>query len=306
MNIPIEAFQSFLENKALKPRSIQNYIYYFNKFSIYPTFNQDSVSRFLSFPENRNTVSRSFLLNFKKFLLLNYRSLRINDAMRVQISEVELPKLTGRKKQRIPRQIPHDQIFLIEKNLESEACKIQLLLSYFCALRLGELVKIQIRSFNWQTWALDQSQMGECRVYGKGDKEGIALVPSYLMKRISSFIHTQDFLSVESLLFSYPRQENSSVGGLARTWQKKLREAAIRAGITQINGHGETIEGTSVHPHLLRHSYATHLIVDKGMDIINVKEILRHADIQSTQIYIHISKDHLKKELSAHEDKPPQ
>lgn len=295
MNVPLDMFESFLQNKSLKPRTVQNYIYYFNKFTS-PIFNQDSVSRFMSLPENRNTVSRGFLLNFKKFLMVNYRELAFDQSVKLQISEVELPTLTGRKKKRIPRQIPHEQILLIEDKLKSEGCKIQLQLSYFCGLRCGELVKIRINSFNWTAWGEDQTKKGECRVYGKGDKEGIAIVPSKLMIRISKFIHTQDFFSVESPLFGDPRATKHSLGSIQRIWQKNLAQASIDAGVTQFSPGGKMIPRTAVHPHLLRHSYGTYLIL-KGVDVSKVKELLRHSDIQSTQIYLHISKEHLKEEL---------
>ena len=137
-------------------------------------------------------MARSFLLNLKKFLLVNYKSLRISDNNYKEIVQVELPKLTGRAKKRLINPLTHEQIFLLEKHLDTEQLKIQLILSYFCGLRLGELLKIEILSFNWEEWKKDISQIGECKVYGKGDKEGLALVPAFLMKRIANFLKTKD------------------------------------------------------------------------------------------------------------------
>ena len=200
MNIPLDKFEEWLKNKNLKERTIENYIYYYNKFT-YGVFTQETISRFLSQKSNRNSIGRSFLVNFQKFLRVNYKELGISRDLLLKISEVELPKLTGRVKQRLVKPILHEHIALLEKHLHSEQLKLQLLLSYYCALRLGELLKITLLSFNWDVWGKDPSKMGECRVYGKGDKEGIALVPAVLMKRMADYIRTKNFSSLDSKIF---------------------------------------------------------------------------------------------------------
>lgn len=292
----IDRFEEWLTNKNLKPRTIENYIYYFNKFT-YNKFNQETVSKFLSQKENRNSIGRSFLVNLKLFLMQNYKELGIpKDEALEDISLVELPKLTGRSKVRLIRPIRHDQIELLERFLDSEQLKLQLLLSYYCGLRLGELLKITINSFNWEVWKKDTSQIGECIVYGKGDKEGLAYVPSELMMRIAKYIQNNNFDSLNSRIFVSGRQ-NIDLKNKARTWQLKLREAGIKSGVTKLDQNGEPIEGTVVYPHRLRHSYATHLKVDLGLDTIEIKELMRHSSIQSTQIYEHLDKGYLKEKL---------
>lgn len=298
MKIPIEKFESWLMNKNLKDRTIENYIYYFNKFH-FNVFDQDSVSRFLAQKENRNSVARSFLINFQKFLQVNYRDLGLSEEQRIRISEVELPKISGRAKKRLIHPIPHEQIKLLENALETEQLKLQLLLSYYCGLRLGELLKISITSFNWQVWGLHPDEMGECRVYGKGDKEGIALVPSFLMKRIGVFIKANSYKSINSKLFIIEEGRSINFKNKGRVWQLRLREAGIKAGITQIDNNGQPIKETIVHPHRLRHSYATYLLNEMSLDIREVQELLRHSSISSTQIYTHLNKEHLKKRINS-------
>lgn len=295
MNIPLEKFEQWLKNKNLKDRTIENYIFYFMKFK-YQVFDQESVSQFLSDPRNRNSNSRSFLITFQKFLTVNWRELGISESQRNEAIEVELPRLSGRVKQRIIHPIPHEQIKILENNLSEEKEKIQLLLSYYCGLRLGELMKIKILSFNWEAWGKDVEKMGECRVYGKGDKEGIALVPAAIMKRIGNYIKSKNFKSIDSTIFIKPG-ERVNVKNRSRLWQYKLREAGLKAQITQLDGQGKAILETVVHPHRLRHSYATHLLNDLGLDSKEVQELLRHTSIQSTQIYLHINKEKLKEKL---------
>jgi len=295
MKVPLDKFEEWLVNKNLKERTVENYIYYFNKFTS-EVFNQESVSKYLSLKSNRNTVARSFLLNFQKFLLVNHEELKISMEVKSNIASVELPKLTGRSKVRIVNPIPHDQIFLLEKNLEGERYKLQLMLSYFCGLRLGELFKITIISFDWDKWKKDISQMGECRVFGKGDKEGIAIVPSDIMQRIAKYIHNNDWSSPNAYIFQ-DQDKEYNFRNLARIWQLRLSEAGVKAGISKLDGEGKVIRGTSVHPHRLRHSYGTHLLLVVGIDLREVQELLRHSSIQSTEIYTHISKEKLKGKL---------
>lgn len=298
MKIPLHKFEEWLTNKNLKERTVENYIYYFNKFT-FDVYNQETVAKFISSKSNRNSIARSFLINFQKFLMVNYKELGLTDDQRMDVSEVELPKLTGRVKQRLIQPIPHEQIALLEKHLETEELKLQLLLSYYCGLRLGELLKITPLSFNWDEWKKDTSKMGECRVYGKGDKEGLALVPADLMVRIARYIRGKEWKSLSDKIFiSGGRPGEINVKNRSRTWQMKLREAGIKSGITKLDQNAEPIKETVVHPHRLRHSYASHLLNDKGMDIREVQEVLRHSSIQSTQIYTHINKEHLKERLS--------
>lgn len=286
MNIPIDKFENYLRNKNLKERTIENYIYYFNKFT-YDLFNQETISRFMSDKTNRNSIGRSFLVNFQKFLKVNYKELGLSEKVRIDISEVELPRLSGRTKQRLIKPIPHEQIDTLEEFFEEEELKLQLLLNYYGLLRLEELIRIRIMSFGWDQWKKDTSKIGECVVLGKGDKEGIAFIPSFLMVRIARFIRNNNFNSVNSKLFTNGE----------RSWQIKLRDAGIKTGITKLDEKENPIQETIIHPHRLRHSYASYLINIKKMDIRKVQIMLRHSSITSTQIYTHIDNEGLKEEL---------
>lgn len=294
--IPLDKFENWLKAKNLKERTIREYIYYFNKFT-YEMFNQESVARFLSDKGHRNAVSRGFLINFKKFLMINYKDLGLSEYYRTEIINTELPKLTGRNRKVVKRPIPHDKIKLLEEALDSEKNKLRLLLTYYCGLRLGELFKINILSFNWDKWKQDTSQMGEVIVHGKGDQEGIALVPAFLMKRITKYIKDNEFDSLSAKIFGTGRLDDIPIKNAGRSWQKIIKKAGIDSGITKLDSEGKVIPDTSVHPHKLRHSYAHHLLWDLRIDIRKVQELLRHRSIQSTQIYTHVDKEKLKDEI---------
>lgn len=287
--IPIDLFEHWLLNKGLKQRSVKNYFYYFNRFR-YPKFNQESVSRFLSESAHRNTIARAFIKNLKECMLRNSQELKIGPEYYKEISDVFFPGMTGRTKQRLINPLTEDQITVLEKTLETEQLKLMLLISYHAGLRLGELMKLRINSFNWAIWKQHPEQMGEVRVFGKGDKEGIALMPTELMKRLGNFINsnTSSYRGIDSRLFS--------IG--PSSFQKHLHQAGLKSGITQTREDGSIIEETRIHPHKLRHSYAHSLLI-KGVDIRYIKEAMRHSSISSTQIYTKLSTKELREKLES-------
>ena len=292
-NLTQSNFEDYLKSKNLKDTTIENYGYCFNSFMTFGTFTQPIINKLLSKKGNVGNM-RAFLVNLKKYLMINYKELDISQDLKLKIAEVEIPKLTGRVRKRLIKPLLKENIELLEKYLDTEHLKLQLLLSYYCGLRLGELLKITILSFNWDDWKKDQDKMGECRVYGKGDKEGIALVPSFLMIRVREFINNKKFDSINDKIFV----KASNIKNRGRTWQLKLRDAGIRSGITKLDENKKCISDTVVHPHRLRHSYGYYLLNEKGLDIREVQELLRHSSIVSTQIYTYIDKEHLKEKLS--------
>jgi len=303
INISQEQFENWLLNKQLRANTVESYMYYFLRFTNDANaFNQETAMKFFSKSKNRNSIGRSFLINFRKFLMQNHKSLKLSVEDLGDIVEMDLSTFKAKGKKILVYPIAHEDISLLEKHLPTERLKIQLMLSYYCALRLGEALKIRFRSFNWGDWGKDMTKMGECRVMGKGGKPGIALVPGPIMNRISHFFQSSEYprLTQNSLLFlrSVLSDEEINVKNSARTWQMHLRQAGVDAGLTKKDSKGIIIKETGVYPHRLRHSYATYLLNTKKLNIREVQEILRHASITSTQIYTHIDKEELKEKLS--------
>jgi integrase len=305
MKIHIDSFVAWLKNKNLKDRTIEEYLYYFNKFVPYESFTQESIGKFLAKKENRNGVARAFLINLKKYVMVNYKEIGLDKDQRIEVSEIELPQISGRPKERLINPLTEEQVLHLEKFLHAEKEKIMLLASFYGALRAGELLKIRVSSFNWEDWKKDITQHGECRVYGKGDKEGVAFFPPALMKRIGKFIYRQGFPSLSSYIFLNKTEtlEGIDIRNRMSNWERKLRIAGIRSGITKLDGNKKVIEETRVHPHKLRHSWADHLRHVLGADALQIMELLRHRSINSTQRYVRANKPLLKELLRSGENR---
>jgi len=258
-----ERFKHFLENKGLKERTLFDYFYYYNKFDL-EKLSQDYVNEFIL--ENKhNCIVRAFIKNLLYFL---------------KNKEIEIPQLTGRKKKRLPRVTNEEEVGMIYKAMANQRNKLMLILTYYCGLRAGELMKIKISDFKWsQIRKLSKGELfgtyGELKVYGKGDKERIALVPGQIMFKIAKFINANGEKYVDKKeLFQLSQ----------RRWSTILDVAAMKS------------LGKKINPHSLRHGIATDLL-KKGMDIRYIKEVLGHSSISSTEIYTHVSKDELREKM---------
>ena len=154
-------------------------------------------------------------------------------------------------------------------------------LLYASGLRVSELVNLDLAQVNLDT--------NEIRVWGKGSKERVVLIGEPASRMLSIYLsHGRPELQ--------GKKRNSAVflnryGGRlpARRIQKILEKYANAVNIDK-----------HVHPHLLRHTFATHLL-DGGADLRVVQELLGHAQLSSTQIYTHVSQSQARKiYLSAH------
>jgi len=154
-------------------------------------------------------------------------------------------------------------------------------LLYASGLRVSELVSLNLEQVN-----LDN---GEIRVWGKGSKERMVLMGKPAAEALSAYLDQGrpkllgDKRSNAMFLNRYGQRLTE------RRVQRILERCSNIAGISK-----------RVHPHMLRHTFATHLL-DGGADLRVVQELLGHANLSSTQIYTHVSKSQARKVyLSAH------
>lgn len=178
-----------------------------------------------------------------------------------------------------PRSLPNtldvDQMAQLLKIEGDDAAtardRAMLELFYSSGLRLAELVGLDLGAVD-----LDD---GTVRVTGKGNKTRIVPVGRHARREIAAWLKVRGDLARpgERALFVGARGHRIS----PRAVQLRVRHWALQAGVSR-----------RVYPHLLRHSFATHLL-ESSSDLRGVQEMLGHADISTTQIYTHLNFQHL-------------
>jgi integrase/recombinase XerD len=160
-------------------------------------------------------------------------------------------------------------------SLEAKRDKAMLELLYASGMRVSELVSLNLGDVD--------TEGGSVRCFGKGHKERLipiapraALsVKEYTEEARSQLAHNKD----EPALFLNPRGNRLTRQGF---WQK-IKEYAKSANLD-----------TQISPHTLRHSFATHML-SGGADLRVVQEFLGHANISTTQVYTHLTSEHVRR-----------
>ena len=187
-----------------------------------------------------------------------------------------------RKPRKLPKTLDADQVeqYLAFDEQSVTAIRDRAMAEFFYSsgLRLAELISINIGDID------RTSQL--VTVTGKGDKTRTVPVGSFALAAIDRWLqvrpHTQDKDGARALFTSSRGTRISE-----RSVQARLKLQGRKSGMHQ-----------DVHPHMLRHSFASHMLESSG-DLRAVQELLGHANISTTQIYTHLDFQHLAKVYDA-------
>jgi integrase/recombinase XerD len=192
------------------------------------------------------------------------------------------PKI-GRK---LPRTLgERDVLSLIHapdiKTLRGQRDRAMLGLAYACGLRVSELIRLELGDVD-----LDR---GILAAFGKGQKRRLIPIGEQALDWLRAYLDARALGSGESnrrnhgpraaFLFPSPRGDAMTRQGFWKIIGTYARAVGIRG---------------RVYPHQMRHSFATHLLVG-GADLRTVQTLLGHADISTTEIYTHVSRDHVRR-----------
>lgn len=151
---------------------------------------------------------------------------------------------------------------------------------YGCGLRVSELVGLDVDRVYFDEECL--------RVVGKGSKERVVPFSGMAVQRMRAYLEEARPELTCSTAKPTPAVFLNARGG--RLTRQSVHRIVANAGMA--------IGIENLHPHTLRHSFATHLL-EGGADLRAIQEMLGHADISTTQIYTHIQASHLKEEYFA-------
>lgn len=201
-----------------------------------------------------------------------------------QYEEIAGNPLIGFRSLREKRKLPEYLTFdMVEQLLDTfdltspsgvrDRCMLETI--YACGLRVSECASLKVANIDLQSQVL--------RVLGKENKE--RLVPFYPRcgQLLEVYLHeVRPYFLKERADCGLAFLNREGRGITSRSIQKIVEKAGIEAGLQ-----------VKVHPHMLRHSFATHLL-DNGAGLRDVQELLGHANLSTTQIYTHVTQDRLQ------------
>jgi integrase/recombinase XerC len=210
----------------------------------------------------------SCIRSFFRFLV---RRGRLKRNVGEEILSPKLPKL-------LPRALGVDEVFgLLEKEAPADPIHIRDLamieLLYGAGLRAQELVDLDL-------FRIDLRER-KVRVLGKGNKERIVPFGSKALSALERWLEVRATIvsSEEKAVFVSKEGKRLSTRGLRRRLHARVEEVGLERKVT---------------PHVMRHSFATHLL-DGGADLRAIQEMLGHASLGTTQRYTAVSVEHLRK-----------
>jgi integrase/recombinase XerD len=290
---PIPEVQLFLDfarvEKGLAANSIESYRRDLTEFSVFlrrigkspGAVDRDDIRAFLKVLYDRNLGARSVarhLVSLRNLFRFLVREGRLTGD---PTAEVEAPKLD----QSLPKYLTADEVdqLLAQPDVSTPLGlrdKAMLELLYATGMRVSELIHVAAADFDME--------VGIVRCLGKGNKERLIPVGKSALRAVEAYL-----IAGRAAL----------AGKRNPPWLFLNRRGAAlsRVGFWKILGAYGRRAGlaTGLSPHLVRHSFATHLL-ERGADLRSIQLMLGHSDISTTQIYTHVLKERLKEVYQSH------
>jgi integrase/recombinase XerC len=283
LNEAIARFLVHIEQEAgLSPATIDAYQRDLSKFTQWcrgrtlerPGDLEESDIRAFAAAEHRGGLSPRSVQRRLSALRRLFKYLRREKIMREDPGQgVRAPRV----RRRLPKTLDIDQILALlaipDEDELSTRDRAMLELFYASGLRVSELAGL--------TWQRLDLQEGLVRVLGKGRRERLVPVGRHALKALKLWRSIHLTLAGPDQARVFTSLKGQPLG--VRAIQKRVAYWSRRQGLDQ-----------SVHPHQLRHSFASHILESSG-DLRAVQELLGHANLSTTQIYTHLDFQHLAK-----------
>jgi len=254
----IEKLKRELEIRNFSRKTKKSYVYSVMKFLEYSKnkdLNEDAVKNYIQLlVKKQNPSTVSTNLSAIKFFFNSVLGEKIN---------LKHPK----RNKPIPEVLTMEEVKKLIDATSNIKHKLILKLLYGCGLRVSEVINLRKDDINFD----------ECLIHirlSKGRKDRFVKIPDSIRNDLENYSK----LSNEDILFA------SNRGGklTTATIQKIVKNSAAKAGLKK-----------NIHPHTLRHSFATHLL-EQGIDLRIIQKLLGHSDIKTTQIYLSVSNQTIK------------
>jgi len=259
LQFQLERTETELKIRNYSPRTITIYLHFLREYLAWrvelPSLNEEAAMRkFLLLLESRglSAQTRNLCLSALKFYVRQVANIQTSVNIRTAKRNQSLPVVLSRAE--------IGRMLAVMTNLKH---RLILALAYGAGLRVSEVVALKVQDVDFSEMTIHLKQ-------AKGKKDRISVVPEKIISDLREFIIGKNGADV---VFA------SEHGGMltTRTAQKIFEQALKKAGI---------LKAATLHS--LRHSFATHLL-ENGVDIRYVQELLGHQNIRTTQRYTHVT-----------------
>lgn len=272
----VSEFLNYIRNKNYSLNTIISYIndlYYFHEFvkMDFDKVKYDDIRDYLEYlnlkKEKSTSVSRkiSSLKSFYKFLYKN----DYMDKKDYPLVKVTYPK----KEKKLPKFLYYNDLLEIinESSKDKDGVRDRLIIEmlYATGVRVSELVNIKLNDIDFNNKRII--------VCGKGNKERIVYYGYYAEEVLNKYLKTH-VRKNNNYLFLNSKGEQITDGGIRYIIDNIMKKLSIKTHVT---------------PHVLRHTFATDML-NNGCDIKVVQELLGHSSLKATEIYTHVTNEHLK------------
>lgn len=280
----VNKYLDYLEfERKLSKNTLKSYLNDLKDFDMYfagelKNLNFKDIKKYISSLKNESSRTVAHYLTVIK----SFYDFLVNDGIVKEnpCSNVESPRL--------PKKLPNyltedevDRLLDIELNtMYDYRNKAMLELLYATGVRITELVNLKITDIDLHNAFI--------RVFGKGKKERIVPVSDVAIKYLSIYLEEYRSMILGNTISDYLFISNAKTNISRQAFFKIIKKECKVKGIEK-----------NVSPHVLRHSFATHLL-KHGADLRIIQELLGHEDISTTQIYAHLVNEKLRDDYEYH------
>jgi site-specific recombinase XerD len=264
MQTELRIIERELKIKNYSAKTVKSYLYGLKEFfsfkgKDFSKLDQESIKDFLLHCEQKHISpqSRNLFLNAIKFY---YRNV-VRNPQKIEIQSAKKPKS-------LPVVLSRNEIEMILKSLVNTKHSLLLSLSYGAGLRVSEVVALKVQDLDFEETTLHIKN-------AKGQKDRISVLPDKLVNGLKNMLVGK---SKDDLIFASERGGKLTTRTAQKIFENALKISGIKKNATF---------------HSLRHSFATHLL-ENGVDVRYVQELLGHQNIRTTQRYTHVTNLRLK------------
>ena len=256
-----ESVKKECKRRRYSERTTKTYLFCINRFLKWTDIDLGKISKkdvreFLEHLSEKG-LSGNSMNTYHMAIRFLFKSV-LNKKMWIDIKYSKVPE-------KLPLVLSKEEVKRLFEAIGSEKHRLIIELMYSAGLRVSELLNLRVCDLN-----LDKNY-GFVRC-GKGGKDRIFILSNKLKPKIIDLIYNNKLID-ENYLFNSNREKKYS----PRSIQMILKKASQKAGI-----------GKKIHPHTLRHSFATHLI-ENGYSVSEIQGLLGHKSPETTMIYVHLA-----------------